>query len=954
MRLVVHSMCVFLGPPSSHLSPLLQADETKSIHIKVIDYTSDSPLLYGAFSSPTGNVNVMIKKSGYNFEAEATVYSLIRRPEVSNNDKILHCFHSSSDSREPYFVLEHYGEDLRSYYEADLAVRTGPLLEGIISALQFLHHHLRYVHGDLQPSSIRISEWRGRFSCKLCHFHNACRVGEPLPQDNGELLITETWTCPELFWAAREKKSISGTFHMDIFNLGLIIDRLCDPDHLQSKSVIDVSSVTRERLFLSANESEFMESTYCVRNNHWLGDVLRSMLSFEPHQRKDIEVYRESLAKRSTSYFYHELCLREKISLGKQEKIEAQLEQMSCVLHNVRQLVSTNFVQMRAELTNHLTTLQNNLREHSSHELKQHVDSMVKRLTIENEAAGKSLLGSIQATVSGQMNEVSIEIAKKLDTNSSEISAQLTTIKNEIHCENNQLKVFSEELKLLNLKSNTLADKVDSFGNLALESFDGLKALIESAASTEELQTFCQQFKLNFDEKALQLTRDVGRLIDQNDQISPILEAIQVSVSDKQDQRQLEANQAEVKRLIEELSKILVSQVVVANQKIESAYASIDNIIRQLPPASMDTVLSDRLSSIEALLAAAATATQSNDLLSEVRNLTTEFHLHDQEMKQIIGTVVDDIQSVRNFQDLSIDDAQRYPFLFIIWEEKLKESVLNGPFGALIHGARETVYRHYRVHFCCNVCGKVAQSGSKAQRTDRGLLQRTRESLSLVDHGQGGYPLSVMRRSVVKFLRYARIIVAALELGAKLGGVSLSSLVSTVSRELNIADEMRKLAESLEDEKFLPRVIQNQVENVLSPDQNHDRDHSPGKGHRGGMAMSLGAAGGSDNDEKLRTVKEKGVEGHKKTRAELGNEWRAQRPHITVEHAKMAKELLHLLKDPTGEDTGLQRCTRDDGTCAWVCPEDESNPHCCFKRFKAEGYECCLAGLAHFLTKNDK
>jgi hypothetical protein len=68
-----------------------------------------------------------------------------------------------------------------------------------------------------------------------------------------------------------------------------------------------------------------------------------------------------------------------------------------------------------------------------------------------------------------------------------------------------------------------------------------------------------------------------------------------------------------------------------------------------------------------------------------------------------------------------------------------------------------------------------------------------------------------MRKSLFKFLKYAHVILSLLDLGAKLAGVSLSQLVSTVSHELNIADDMRRLAEAIDDQKWIPQSIQNKV-----------------------------------------------------------------------------------------------------------------------------------------------
>jgi hypothetical protein len=108
-------------------------------------------------------------------------------------------------------------------------------------------------------------------------------------------------------------------------------------------------------------------------------------------------------------------------------------------------------------------------------------------------------------------------------------------------------------------------------------------------------------------------------------------------------------------------------------------------------------------------------------------------------------------------------------------------------------------------------------------------------------------------------------------------------------------------------------------------------------------------------------VKESLVMERKKTEAELLAEWRAQRPVISREQTLLAKELLQVLGDPIGDDTGLFPCYRDDGTCAWVCPGDDpstmsdpNSPQSCCELFKSKGYECCIASLEHLLTNERK
>jgi hypothetical protein len=67
-----------------------------------------------------------------------------------------------------------------------------------------------------------------------------------------------------------------------------------------------------------------------------------------------------------------------------------------------------------------------------------------------------------------------------------------------------------------------------------------------------------------------------------------------------------------------------------------------------------------------------------------------------------------------------------------------------------------------------------------------------------------------------------------------------------------------------------------------------------------------------DTRDKRRIVKESG--GGVKTKEQIRAEWVSTNPAISLDQIKMAKELLRLVGDPTGEDSGLLPCYRSDGT----------------------------------------
>lgn len=170
---------------------------------------------------------IKLKSDKRNFEAEVALYNRLKEITSTTVNNVLQCLHTHSS----YHVLEHYGDDLRAYYGAAVVVRSGPLLKEILTAVFNLHKELHFIHGDLKPENIRVKDFRGRFSCKLCHFDNSCPLGAKFPRVGGELIITETWTCPELHRAKvnKDPAEVYGSAAMDIFNLGLIVNLLCYP-----------------------------------------------------------------------------------------------------------------------------------------------------------------------------------------------------------------------------------------------------------------------------------------------------------------------------------------------------------------------------------------------------------------------------------------------------------------------------------------------------------------------------------------------------------------------------------------------------------------------------------------------------------------------------------------------------------------------------------------------------
>jgi hypothetical protein len=396
---------------------------------------------------------------------------------------------------------------------------------------------------------------------------------------------------------------------------------------------------------------------------------------------------------------------------------------------------------------------------------------------------------------------------------------------------------------------------------------------------------------------------------------------------------------------------------------------SIEEILEQrLPSESLGSEIDKRLKSIESLV-----VSQNDELLPELRQLATQFNLHDEEMRPLIDQVVFDLKAVRSHQDLEVYDAHKYPFLFVISEQKLKEGLQDNIVGDAINGIREFVTRHYRVHFCCNVCGKMARSGSKKFKRDRDLIQRTREFFSVVDHGQGGYELNVMRKSIVKFLKYAHIVLLALEWGVKLSGVPIPHLLSSVAKELCITDDMKHLVEKIEDISPLGDKLEEKLEKKLGKTLKDLMEKQFGGEGKGGDDDdsdngSVGSASGDDVDDdddandKREAIKESGdrLLPRTKTEAELLAEWKANKPEISYEQIKLAKELLQILDDPLGDDTGLVPYYRSDGKCAWVCPSEDISSMCptqtrsCSELFMETGYDYCLGSLEHLITNERK
>jgi serine/threonine protein kinase len=898
---------------------------------------------------------VKLKSESRNLEAEAALYAKVA--EEKTDEKILRCYHTPPHLK--YIVLEDYGQDLRAYYQADLIVRTGPLLHEIISAVYFLHHRLGYLHGDLQPANIRVTDRMGRFTCKLCHFDNACEAGMEFPRLNGKLRISEDWTCPELFEAyqrdnQRQVFELKGTLHMDLFTLGLIVEALSrsNPPNL---SVLHVDTNERKRLFSS--EIQFIETIQCLHNDHPFKEFVQRMLSFDPSQRGDIQDCLERFREKTIWNLQKELNVLKKDfdkSVAQSQVIESKLEEILIGVKNIGAGVTDVMVHL-------LNNLRDDLIQNSNENLSNAVAVMSQRVESVSQQLGTTLVGNLQSTIATQLSIATSKFAKSQTDTSAEYAKQLTEIQSTLQSQSIQLMSMAEDVKLSIEKDDNLLAKIDALGVLALDTSNGFKSLIDSTTSTNELKVFCNQFQSNFEEVALKMFEQVRACAkDETDLIKGQLQIIGSYMERKGDETQLDIYRKEVNELIEGLNATMLVKVLEVDEKLQLLK---DGIVEQLTnhitaADSLGTSTDDRLTK-------ESIAELFQQQKEEFLPLFDELKASDEQLQAMIELAIAEVQAVRNFQDLSVLDAQRIPFLFIVTEQQLKASLQDNRVGAIINSARKLIYHHYRIHFCCSVCGKPAKSGSQKEKSEKDqqmtILRSLRETCTLVDHKQGGYPLTIMRKSIAKFMQALQVVFTALEWGVRFSGIPVPSLLSSVAKELCLTDDLKALYPTIKEGLHLDHLhgtgekILNKVEHAVEKGSmnafkgvvNTIHDFKKEDGHEEKQEARDATYVDSTQAQAGTTLKSSSL------RAQKDN----GRSNLTMNHIKSVKELLVLLGDPDARDTGLEPCSIE-GKCAWVCPGDEissmsdaSEPLTCAQLFRKEGYQCCLAGLEHLLSE---
>jgi hypothetical protein len=233
----------------------------------------------------------------------------------------------------------------------------------------------------------------------------------------------------------------------------------------------------------------------------------------------------------------------------------------------------------------------------------------------------------------------------------------------------------------------------------------------------------------------------------------------------------------------------------------------------------------------------------SHELSMLARDIHSRLDANDLSMVHMgsqLKTIADKVQGVQNFQQLSAFNAHSYPMLFIVSEERIT---------SMIDAVSQVVRQGFRIHFLCNVCGKLAPSGQNSSK-ENGFWTRLK-----ILQDQGGYRVTAL------------------------------------------PDQLREIS------------------------------------------IEFG--------QELREIIEKGD-------YQTYRNYFHHRRFITTAHVKLVGKLFQLVNDLNAEYTGLRRCLHPlDGTCAWVCEENERSLMCpndtrsCYELYQAEGRGCCLVDMEY-------
>jgi serine/threonine protein kinase len=966
-------------------------------------------LLFGSFQTggmdTPRDVVVKLKTEGRHLADESQIFDIFKQSTLK--EEMLKCFNVYGQAENPdYLVLEDFGSDLRSVYSHDYQVRSSVIVANILKAVSTLHQ-LGIVHGDLKPENILVSP---QFVCKLCDFDSACRLGAAFPRTpQGELKFSFGWVSPEIFKAYDEerrshsKNIVPAHFGMDIFSLGLIVDLLCHSSlPLRDRTVLpnpqsDTSDHSQLRKCLS-NQNELNDRSYCLTHLHTYGDLVGTMLSINPKNRETCDFYLSALTEYSRTGFYR-----------KTKKQQSDLDLLTDFQKNFTQFWdqhqsslgshSLQLNQIRSEILEKLETYHSTMNElnakvehlssvtvtvikqaweeakgemksHTSAEVLKVITTLDTRMSELENNVSSTFKGSLEATMKAEMNLCLVEIAKA-NTNNETTQRTLSNLVDQLSNQRDQLAEISNNIHETHLKLLTRSDdmilKLLTLETVMKNSFSVFNNSIGAAQTNGELKVICDEMRVQIEGKVLELFNKMeNNLHSQGDtsndrliQITQQLDTItrlsnEASAENKNSNTNLQARQDQLREALTNIDQQLRGDVDQLDTKLLNLKAAIFESLDQRFQSHADSMTSEMDSAMENTVKRVVDGQQLDRRFDEVKALGERLNMKDVELKKMINQSIEHIQSVKTFQHLSAFSAHSHPLLFMLTEERVRAGAINH----LVNAANEVIRKSFRIHFLCTVCGKMAPSGRHSLK-EAGYWTRLKNSLSHVDHDQGGYPLALTHRWVTDLMEGMKWILRALQLAGKLSGLPLPHL-SEMIEILPVPDQLRDMSdEILQDVVHISQRFYNVARN-MAPAENREGREVVRESRDMDDDVIDDTNRGLSPEERKQLRKSQGTKQHASVTysameiEQLRDYWVKNRPKVTLTDVKLVRQLLEQVNDPNVEHTGLRRCLRPlDGTCVWVCEGDERSLMCpkkddsrsCFQLYQAEGRSSCIIDM---------
>mmetsp|Transcript_11703 Transcript_11703/g.12084 ORF Transcript_11703/g.12084 Transcript_11703/m.12084 type:complete len:1355 (+) Transcript_11703:40-4104(+) len=960
-------------------------------------------LIFGSFYEPIDyeQVNIVIKKYIGNGNLKTEIDLL------SNESSRLHLLkkyyvHGTKENPE-YLVVEEFGKDLRNYNEADLNVRHSIILE-LLRAVNAVHE-LNYMHGNIQPKNILVSEVNpGIYKCKLTGFDNTVKLSNDtnilFPRtSSGEYLFSKLWVAPEVYSGFVEQRNILASKKIDTFSVALVIDWYSSVNVSKNQSILD-------ELIHNNNyptQKQLYSSCQSIRNDHPFGIYVKEMLSIDPNLRKAINIYLDAVNNCSLLTFYHELKKHKRelqiyqerqISDEKldrilkevgatQEQIQAvhsKLNEVADKMNNFAESME-NFRSTTNNLTNALTDLKYEFIAHhkrNDENLRTIIETIESRINILKDINVSSLADLLQASLISKLNTTLVDI---LNSHTETVTQHLKDIENELKLQDEDVNDILSKIDSLSNNQDDLKEQCLVFKDIA-HIPEKINSIVDSLATKDEIKLFYDQYNQLFSEHFQERIRNISENFYKNDSKGGNV-------------------------LLQDISNHFTN----LRELITNSNNQNETVIKQTIQSELiqfQTNLTERVSKMEILAQTNADIItkfdNSKNIQSQLDNLTqqvkdsnsTAASIPDDEFKKFVES---HLTAIRNHQIFNAHKLFKYPPLFIIVREKVKDTRIANA----LNTVKEAFITQYRLYFCCSVCGKAGNTGEHKSKEESKnfilqLLENIENAFTTGIENQGGYSLSETNSTVMKALDYLGSLLFALEIATAIVGVpapKFSKLLDNLPKSKRLTKSVNKLYKNQfsiyqkvvdsgesnlkagsiagETKNALKGSLPSKVTNPSSPLQTPPIDYNT-ISLASNDSFSDDESDGNDNDDdndndgtynddnNVTDINYKELTDTQKD--QIKEYWKRKKPRITNEHMNIVQQLFTEVKDPQAFKVGLRRCINEgEGRGVWVCKEDyeygndndtkgSGDPECksCYELYKEQGSKCCLFDVTSSLN----